>query len=239
MNFEPKGALERCIFIVRGSFNPPIFHPDWFSRHGILPGEEIEGLISEPKTKEIPELGITLLYGQHSFIVGSDQTIINFKSLKLIVTRDRFEIRCEQRNSFPLMLALLRKVFKILQETPVTAYGINFEDHVKFDDAPEKLIGKFFTRKEHINRIFGDDAQYGYTIHTHKANAQVTFVIQPSPILQGGLYIKVHFHYESKDVESRAIVNNVQNNFYEALKFTEKVISQHFGDVIARFQGGM
>lgn len=139
MNFEPKGPLERCIFIVRGSFNPPIFHPDWFSRHGILPGEEIEGLISELKAKEIPEMGITLLYGQR-FLVGSDQAVLNFKSFKLIVTRDRFETRCEKRNSFPLMLTLVRKVFKILQETPVTAYGINFEEHFKFDDATEKLI---------------------------------------------------------------------------------------------------
>ena len=97
MNFESKGPLERCIFIVRGSFNPPIFHPDWFSRHGILPGEEVEGLISEPKSKEIPEIGVKILYGQR-FLVDNDQARINFQSLNFIVTRNTFDIRCEKRD---------------------------------------------------------------------------------------------------------------------------------------------
>ena len=238
MSFESSGPLERCNVVVLGNFNPPIFHPEWFSRHGILPGEEIEGLISEPKTKEIPEIGIKIFYGQR-FVVGNDQARINFHSLNFIVTRNKFDIRCEKRAHFPLLLKFLKKIFKLLPETPISAYGINFEEHFTFDATQEELIGKFFTKKDALVRLFGDDAQYGYTVFANKGNAKITFVVRPSPSLEGGIYINANFHYENETSDSEFIANTVQENFYEAVKFTEKVISKNFGKVIERFQGGV
>lgn len=233
MSFESRGPLERCNVVVLGHFNPPIFYPEWFSRHGIMSGEEVEGLISEPKTKEIPEIGVKILYGQR-FLVDNDQARINFQSLNFIVTRNKFEIRCEKRDHFPLLLKFLKKIFKLLPETPISAYGINFEEHFTFGATQEKLIGKFFTKNDALTKLFGDDAQYGYTVFANQADAKVTFQIRPSVRLEGGIYINVNFHYDNDTSDSDFLVNTVQKNFHEAVNFTEKVVAKNFGKVIER-----
>jgi hypothetical protein len=231
MNTIQTAPLQHCVFIVRGNFNPPIFQPDWFSRHSLLPLEEIEGLLSEPSKKEIPELGITLLSGQQ-FIVGSEQTVIHFSSLRFTATRDRLEVRCEKREGFALILSLLKKLFKILPETPIVAYGINFEEHLRFKRTPEEIIGQFFSKGKNVSQVFGENARCGYTIQTDKVEAKVNFIFQPSPKIDNGIYLKVNFHYEGQDFDGNTVVSNIDQNFSESLEFTETIIYQYFGEII-------
>src|SRR4030065_91317 len=120
-----KKGIERCIFVALGSFNPAILHPQWFARHSILPVEEIEGLLAEPFKKEIPEIGATIEFGSR-FLVEPTHALANFKSFFLRVDRGKFEVKCEKQEGFPLLLSFIKKIFLVLPETPISAYGMNF-----------------------------------------------------------------------------------------------------------------
>ena len=52
---------------------------------------------------------------------------------------------------------------------------------------------------------------------------------------ENGIYMNVNFHYSHDGFDSDFLVNTVQNNFHEAVNFTEKVISKSFGRVHERF----
>ena len=92
MNINTLPIVNRCAIVVRGSFNPAILQPGWFSKYSILPSDEIDGLTAEPKKiKEFPEIGAIVSYGQ-GFTVTNDQAVITFKSFVVEVLRNQLGV---------------------------------------------------------------------------------------------------------------------------------------------------
>ncbi len=228
-----KERIGRCIFVALGSFNPAILHPDWLSRHKILPEEEIVGLFAEPLKKEIPELGAVFEYGLH-FIVSPTQTLLHLKSFILNVTREKFEIRCEKREKFTLMIDSIKKIFLLLSETPIKAYGLNFDEHMKFDKTLTEIAANFFSETDNIKKVFGDDFSLGHKIITKVGEATLTFNFEPSRQLDDGVFFKINFHFENDAPDTKAIVEKIGKNFEEALTFIERFFSSYCGNLIER-----
>lgn len=221
---EHEGLISGCVFVALGSFNPAILHPDWFSRHSILPDEETERLLAEPTKKEIPEIGVTLSYGQ-KFLVDPTRTIIHFLSFTLKVERTKFELICHKKEKFPLMLDFIKKFFLILNETPVSAYGINFDEHINFDECATEVIDKFFSKKEKIDSIFQTRTTYGHTIFATVDETKVRFIIEPSNEVEDGVYLRFNFHHDNESLDSESIVTTIEDSFQGAIEFGEKLIS--------------
>jgi len=227
------GIVERCIFVALGSFNPAILHPDWFDRHKIMPAEEIAGLFAEPITKEIPEIGVTLEAGKY-FLVDPTQSITHFKSFSLKVERGQFQLLCEKKEKFPLMLEFIKKFFMVLPETPVSAYGINFDEHIKFRESTDTIIDKFFIVAKGINEFFGSDPKYGHIIYTKKEEVKIRFKIEPSHRLDDAVFLSINFHYDNTFADNDFIVKKIDRSFMDSLKFTETLISKYCGEMIER-----
>src|SRR4030042_1633216 len=160
-----KKGIERCIFVALGSYNPAILHPQWFARHSILPVEEIEGLLAEPFKKEIPEIGATIEFGSR-FLVEPTHALANFKSFFLRVDRGKFEVKCEKQEGFPLLLSFIKKIFLVLPETPISAYGINFDEHIQFAESSSSILSKFFSKNPIVAELFGEDCDFGHNVYT-------------------------------------------------------------------------
>lgn len=230
MNDPLNDILERCVIVLLGSFNPAIFQPEWFLKHSIVPEEEIEGLTAERNIKEIPEIGLKLEYGQ-SFFVTNDQSFINFKTFTMKTLRDKLEIISKDKNSYTLISNFLRKLFRILEETPLKAYGINFNEHYRFDENYDQTFNRFFSKNENLNSFFGQKLTCGFSLKTEQANSTLTFTMRPSERLKDGVYFKANFHYDISDSGVASLVDDFKNNFRLATEFFKQTISENFGQI--------
>lgn len=232
---EQKISIGRCIFVATGSFNPAIMQPLWIERHKILPEAETAGLYAAPIRKEIPELKAVIEYGQN-FIVSPQQTILLFRSFFLKVEREKFEIWCESRENFPLLISFIKKIFKVLPETPVKSYGINFDEHIKSNLTIADISEKFFHKSDNIEKLFGKEYTCGHKIFAKMGDAELRFGLEPSKVLEDGIYVRLNFHYENEtlDKEVAFMVENLDGNFKNNFEFAESMIRSYFGKIEAR-----
>jgi hypothetical protein len=228
-----KEIIGRCIFVAVGSFNPAIMHPEWFTRHKILPEEEISGLLAAPIRKEIPELGAVIELGQN-FIVSGTQTSLKMKSLIILVTRDKFEIRCDRREKFSLMIDVIKKVFLLLSETPIMAYGLNFNEDVKFDRTLSEITSNFFTETSNVKKVFGDVFGVGHKIVAKVGDATTTFNFEPSPQMEDGIILNINFNFDNSSHDTKFITDRIEKNFEKSKTFTENFFSSYCGKLIER-----
>lgn len=213
------------IIVAIGNFNPSIFHPSWFERHSIFPAEELANLLIEPVKKDIPELGLIVEQGGN-FYNSSEVTAIKFKSSNLTVEKEKFELRCDNREKFEIIISAIEKIFMILAETPVKAYGINFVNSFTFNEDSVTILNKFFERKKEIDDYFGD-YKFGHTIIFNQNGLKITFSIMPSPVLENGLEIKFNFH---SDINSaKEIAEKIGEEYNKSITLGEEVIAQFMG----------
>jgi len=228
-----KEITVRCIFVALGSFNPAIMHPEWLSRHKILPEEEIVGLFAEPLKKEIPELEAVFEFGQN-FIVSPTQTMLHMKSFLLNVTREKFEIRCEKREKFSLMIDSIKKIFLLLSETPIKAYGLNFIEDMKFDKTFNEIATIFFTETHNTKKVFGDVLNIGHKIIAKVDEATTTFSFEPSRQIDDGILFKINFNFDNDGHDTKFIVEKIAKNFEKSKAFTDNFFSSFCGNLIER-----
>src|SRR5712692_636067 len=104
-NPEISGSASTLI----GSFNPKIFQPEWFARRGLLPVAEAEAadvkLISPP--------------------------VSHFETERFVlqITAERFIAFSKPNTNAVPLRDLVQGAFFILEHTPVTAMGLNFQMH--------------------------------------------------------------------------------------------------------------
>ncbi len=223
--------ISKCMIVVIGSFNPAIFQPDWFLRHSIFPEEEIEGLTAEPNVKKIPELGLNLEYGQQ-FLVTNDKAILNFLTISINAQRDKLTFSLKSLESLSLMTDAIVKIFKILQETPLSAYGINFNRQVKFKDNIEQLIKKFFNKTEAFVNTFGADGKCGFRVITEKENYLFTFRMEPSGNAHEWILVHANYQFDINNSGAFALTSNFKTNLSEAIDSFKKIISSGFPEIL-------
>lgn len=225
--------IGRTIFVAVGSFNPAIFHPDWFDRHSILPAEETQTLMAPPTVKKLPEIGATLEYGKH-FLVDPTQAVLNCKAMKFNVQRDKFQIECEKRDDFPFMLEVIKKIFMLLPETPINAYGFNFHEHLECEENIQQITTKLFIPTENVQNFCGENCAYGHSMNFNANSAKISIDIAASQLVNGGVYFKSNFHHENPGTTNRYIVETVVKNFEKALNLAEEFILKFFGNIVRR-----
>jgi len=225
--------ISRCVFVALGSFNPAIIHPEWLSRHKILPEEEIAGLFAEPIKKEIPEVDAVIEFGQY-FIVSSTETNLRMKSLVIRITRNKFEIRCENPEKFSLMLDSIKKIFMLLAETPVTAYGLNFDEDMLFDKNSSEIMDNFFIKTDNVRSAFGDILGVSHNIQAKIGEAMATFVFKPSQQLENGIFFRINYHFQNDSHNTKFITERIGENFTKSKDFTEKFFSSYCGNLIEK-----
>lgn len=95
--------------VLVGSFNPAIFHPEWFFRQGIITEQDAK----EAKVQD----------------VSSEITIIQMCGILLQCVSDRFSLGTKNISNAERMQDLIRQTFSLLSHTPITACGINPNVH--------------------------------------------------------------------------------------------------------------
>jgi hypothetical protein len=217
--------------VALGSFNPLILHPEWFGRHSVVPSEEVAVLFAEPIKREIPEIGAIIEFGSH-FAVDSNKASINFKSFKLTVERERFQAECTKRENFPLMVNSIKKIFTILCETPIKAYGINFNGHFIFENMTR--LSALFSPTDLANELFEGEFDYGFVVRKKLNQSVINLKSEPSTKLDGGVFIHANNHYEPDNSNPAFFVDNISDDFGDTLRYTDNLILKSFGSPVER-----
>jgi hypothetical protein len=102
--------------VVIGSFNPAIFHPEWFLGQKFIAEEEA-------KSSE-----------EHLNVVGREVTDIQLCGMKLLCLHDRLSLNTSNISKAARMQDLLLQIFTTLSHIPITACGINPHAHYRVSD---------------------------------------------------------------------------------------------------------
>lgn len=133
----PDLRLESCSIVAIGALNPAIFHPMWFSSHG---------LIRESEAKVARDLMCT-----------NEITSFECEWLSLQVTNQRFVAQTIDSSMKIPLRDLVLSTFQILEHTPLRSFGFNFEQHLTFSNSDDyALIGHHFVPKEPWAEILDD-----------------------------------------------------------------------------------
>gem|GEM_PF-557094 len=104
MEYFSRESEEASIVLV-GSFNPAIFHPEWFVSHELIPQDDIKDANVE--------------------IVHQDLSKFSLQWLGIDVLRNKFIARTHDPSNFSALKDLMFSVFKILYHTPISQLGMN------------------------------------------------------------------------------------------------------------------
>jgi hypothetical protein len=223
MRIEPE--ISGVSIVLVGSFNPPIFHPEWFSKHS---------LISE-KEREAAAVAI----------IHREIAMFRMEWLSINVKPDRF-VAETQEGPFIRLSDFVVKTFKdLLHHTPIRMMGINRQVHFSVEnEAVRNRIGKMLAPHgpwgEWGENIEGkspkerggmtslsmlqkdlDDRKCGY----------IKAKVEPSTkIGDFGIYMEVNDHYEvggtAQNQDCEEMMTILEQQFDKSLKRSEWIIDQ-------------
>jgi len=121
-------SQEASIVIV-GSFNPAIFHPEWFVRHDLVPADDLKGVKVE--------------------IIHPDLSKFSFTWMSIDVLREKFISRTNDPARFNALKDLVISTFYILEHTVLNQLGLNLKIEYEIDDEENwHKIGDVLAPKE-------------------------------------------------------------------------------------------
>ncbi|GBE09145.1 hypothetical protein BMS3Abin11_02276 [bacterium BMS3Abin11] len=112
---------EDASIVLVGSFNPSIFHPEWFIRHEILADWNYPGRRSssdKPSVATMPDLAQVEFQNQRNL-----QVMLN-----------KFTLGCARASEYLSLKDIAISTFGILQETPITQMGMNYTAVIQIAD---------------------------------------------------------------------------------------------------------
>ena len=209
---------------MAGSFNPRIFHPEWFSRAEVIRPEERDAATVE--------------------IIHAEIASIRFEGIVINVDQNRFAADSTQE-PFIRVLEFIVKTFKLnLSHTPISKVGINRNVHFRVSgiDALDRVGHALAPRQPWgawgARTAAGTGPKHGgmrsITLEERdlpdRASGHVQATVQPSVKVVPGIYVAVNDHYELKEQDPQVgcaeIIDLVENAFEPSIKRSDTIIDQ-------------
>jgi len=221
---EPEISAVSIILI--GSFNPKIFSPDWFARHGLITEQDAEDA----------DLGI----------VHPDITQFRTTNFMLGVEHGKFSIQTTQA-PYVRIKDLTTKIFgTLLPHTPISILGINREVHINLTNqklrdkigytlAPPDAWGKWAPEI-----VAGEGNRHGGMLSVtmqvraldDRARGHRQATVQPSFRIPNstGIFIQVNDQFELEEnkvaIDASEIIAHLDKGFDASIREAEFIIDQ-------------
>ena len=174
-----KKLTDEASVVLLGDFNPVIFHPEWYLRHGLI--EEEEG--REAKVE----------------VVMNDVAIVRLKWAVVEVMRERYTARSNDESHFDPLRDLVIGTFNLLEHTPIKQIGIN--RHIRFEVENADVwhhIGHVLAPKKHWRTHLREPGLMQITIRgkcgepeDHQVNVTLKPISHEPPTIQ----LEINNHY--------------------------------------------
>jgi len=208
--------------VLTGTFNPPIFQPEWFARQNLLPLEEVEKAEIKVISPQVSE------FQTERFIIQA--------------TTGRFAALSKpDANPAPLR-DLVAGTFFVLEHTPLQALGLNRDMHFAMpSEAAWNLVGDTLVPKEIWSRVlkgrigmrtlwvqaeipdFGDEKQ----------GSRLMVRVEPSGKVKFGVYFQTNEHYQSPKTDPTSNLTEIIRNRWEgAYSYAAEVANQVLSSIV-------
>lgn len=190
-----------------GSFNPTIFHPEWFLRQNLLPQTEVEAA------------KISVIVPQ----VCDFQT----ERFHIQVTTERFLALSNAVTNPATLKDLVLGTFFVLEHTPGRALGLNRQMH--FPLASEELwhrVGDRLAPKDGWKGILKHrPGMRSLTIEAAgEDGTKITVKVEPSPQLKFGVYFDTNEHYQApKNAPMKTLMDIVRERWEDAYNYAAEI----------------
>lgn len=215
---ERQSEFEGLTIVILGSFNPAIFHPLWFARSNLIRPEEAEGV--KP----------VIFEGQ----------VAQFSAdwLSVQVTQDRFMLETKDPTKSQPLRDIAIGTFKILEHTPLTAFGLNRERHFHMlSEEDWHSFGHFYAPKDPWAAILQNPGLVTMTMEGKRATSESNKVrvrIETSSKIAHGVRIHVHEHFDlgnqgpGQQGSTAVFLRELQASWVGFISYTEDVAKQLF-----------
>ena len=182
---------ELLAVVCVGSFNPAIFHPQWFARMNMI--NEADAAEGQADVK----------------VISHDVTDVSFCGMRLQCLAERLTLESPDPARYEQLQELLIKTLQTLPHIPLRACGINRAMHYKLDSEEYwHKIGHSLVPKDQVWKvIFPDPRTTSVGIRQErngKFPGQINIDVQPSAKHIPGLFVQSNWHYAIPESECAA-----------------------------------
>ena len=196
--------------VLRGSFNPGIYHPAWLARNELI---SEQGAKAAEITQKSPGF---LHFTTEDFIFLSDE--------------DRLQILAIKADMLPALLDLTIGILKNLPHTPLTACGINRDMHfsVESEDSMH-FLGDVLAPKEPWNHLMEDPRLSRIDFRGELPSGLPGWQnvqIEPSRKVRPGIYIHTNAHIDIEGEEedsSDKVIEILTNEWDRTLDHSKSI----------------
>jgi len=231
-------TINRFSIVIIGNLNPAILHPEWFDRNQILPPSEIRDII-EIRSQDLKELeGMKVRFiGSNTFVSAAD-TRLGLPSYTIKATPERFEASTTKKEKFEELAEFVTTTFKVLEHTPVSAIGINFDSVLKFSQSANDLVKSYFcVNPESLKTVLSSDFALDTRIRYNYKEAKVNLFIETkSESDEIGFNFNYHIDF-SEEEGTEELRKYLLDNFKQMMMDTNSIIEDLFGNPIEKEVG--
>lgn len=195
-----------------GAFNPVIFQPAWFMRHGLIPDDN-ESVEMEAVTQPVASWGQSWL--------------------RVLVQPERCEFAAsDEVASVKALHDLAAGVFSLLPHVPLTAFGVNRFAHFQLESevAWHDLGFGLFTR-EPWEGVLDDARMRTVQVQSMRADEQdgaMIVTVQPSAQFKTAVFVATNDHYDV-DADARdadAALSRLKEVFDRSMQHPDEIIER-------------
>lgn len=210
MALEPKFLDLNCVLV--GNFNPAIFHPEWFRKNGLFRDEEIDLVLEEPKDKD----------SKNRMFFLSDFSQFNVTNIGIRVELDRFQALTGEKVKFPILRDVVAGSFKILDQTPIRAMGINIRGDYEFESKTSwDQISELLGPKEPWTDILGETDLSSFARkggNPWDKDGYIRIRVEPSNKFDFGIFVDINNHFNLENKETSQMVEILHDKWEEIIK---------------------
>jgi hypothetical protein len=213
----PEHTLEisGATIVLVGSFNPAIFHPEWFAKNELLPQGEVDSA----------ELSVV-----HPQLSQFETERYAFQ-----ITTDRFSAMTKPNTISGPLRDLILGTFYILEHTPVQAMGMNRVLHFAMgsEEAWHRLGDKLVPKEPWNSILEGRPGMRNLdvlTIRDKPKGSSLMVRVQPSLLIRHGVYFEINDHYAAPERAGLKSMMEILQNQWESSQEKGENIARHIID---------
>jgi len=202
--------VDGATIVILGSFNPAIFHPIWYEKHGLIRAEEAE----EANIK----------------VVHSEVSEFSAGAFRFQVLRERFMIGTGDPSHFEPMRDLVLATFEILEHTPVSVMGLNRNMHFRMPSTEkQEAFCQLFAPVDVWSDFLGKPGLRSLKVEDPKTDMSgfIGIKIEPSKRIEPGIYFEVNNHYEIEENDIKSMLKILRDCWEKDVSFAWK-IAEHY-----------
>ena len=177
-----QGVLEidGLSIVAVGSFNPAIFQPAWFAHHNLITQADADDA--------------------NIRFVGKPASLFSTEWFEFQTTTTRFSIEISDSSKGLPLCDLVRNTFKILEHTPISAFGFNSNRHFRLLSKGDfRAFGDLLADKKQWKPILNDPGLILLTMQGKRSHvdARIQIRIESSAKFEFGVFLGINQQWDA------------------------------------------